>query len=74
MVLFYFMSWIYSWNESLGAQATSYIRKDEKPNEAVVQACVLSPAVLGFSCVLVLFCESFLCHIDASLGLCFIEL
>ena len=51
------------------AQITSYILKDENLIKAVVQACYLSLAVLGFACVLV-FCESFLYLFDASLGLC----
>jgi hypothetical protein len=61
MIHFYFVSWMCSWISSSKAYivksnpyVSSYIWKDEKPKQAVVQAVVLSLAVLGFFvCVLV---------------------
>ena len=66
---FIFVSWIFLVDRASEARLTSYKLKDENLMKAVVQALLLSLAVLGFVCVLV-FCEPFLYLFDASLGLC----
>ena len=47
MVLFYFVNWIYFWNESFGAQATSYIRKTQDL-VFLTETNVLKCRLLGF--------------------------
>ena len=54
------------------ASETQYYKlynEGRKPNLGSCSSVLLSLAVLGFVCVLV-FCEPFLFHFDASLGLC----